>query len=217
MKMKWIIPALFAFPFAEHAIATGIAVYDVMTYAQVLATVTQLKQEYAQLQSMQSNLTGSRSMSGLLMQNQLNSNLPTNSNLYSSSSTNSTINSYESSITANEAVSSDPNSDLAALNTRKKNLAYQSKAMYQAAYDNAIQRLDNIEALAKQIDTTDAKASVDLTNRLKVEEMLLTSEMQRIQLMQALNNAELNTIQTHSDAAMTKITDASISSGALFN
>lgn len=184
--------------FSLNVSATGIPVVDVSNLAQALQTVAQLRAQLQQLQQMHDAVTGSRGMGALLNQPQLRQYLPTSTqNLYSSGSTGlSAMDGNIDAIKRAEALGNDLAAERAQLETRKADAAVKNKAMTQLAYTASMKRLDNIEALAKQIDfATDEKATLDLQNRLNSELSLIQSEQQRAQLVGMLQSNEQAVIQ----------------------
>lgn len=197
IKFKKIMVSMVA-AFSLSVNATGIPVVDVSNLAQALQTVAQLRAQLQQLQQMHDAVTGSRGMGALLNQPQLRQYLPTSTqNLYASGSTGlSAMDSNIDAIKQSEALGNDLAAERAKLEVRKADAAVKNKAMTQLAYTSSMKRLDNIEALAKQIDfATDEKATLDLQNRLNSELSLIQSEQQRAQLVGMLQSNEQAVIQ----------------------
>ncbi len=202
---KLILSALFSLV-SVSSYSAGIPVIDVTNLAQAVQTVAQLRSQLQQLQSMEATMTGSRGMGGLLNQPQLRQNLPQNGNVFDN--TLGAIQGATQSVQNAESIGTNLGNELDQLENRKRQSAYQGKAMNQVAFNNAIQRLNNIEALARQIDyATDTKAAADLNNRLNAENMMVQSETQRIALMQSLQQNERTVIEQHQHDVNQKILD----------
>lgn len=211
MKLKKITLAAVLFVgVSSHLYAAGIPVIDVTNLAQAVQTVAQLRQQLTQLQQMEAAVTGSRGMGALLNQPGLRQNLPQNAqNIYSGATTGlAGIDNAITSIQNAESVGNNLANEIDQLSERKRSTAYRNKAMTQQAYSNAIQRLNNIEALARQIDfATDQKAAMDLSNRINQENSLIQSEQQRVTLLASLQQNEQAVIQQKTSDLNSKILD----------
>lgn len=85
----------------------------------------------------------------------------------------------------------------------QNNKAKYDVAALQASYDGAIQRLNNLEALTKQVGTTPtAKESQDLTARINAENAILASEANRVNLMVAMQGAQEKLMESERNKMM---------------
>lgn len=192
MKKKLIVLVLSSV--LSHSIyAGGIPVFDGAGLAQALQTVVQLKQQIEEIKSMRAQFEGVRNMGALLNTPELKNYLPQDlKNVYDEVKNGSYkgLDGAFNGIEKLEAVTG-TKAEVAAIKQRRWEKAISDKAMGEAAYDAAMQRLTNIESLGKKIDTTqDAKAAIDLQARISQEQALVQSEFSRMQLMSMLQQAE---------------------------
>lgn len=190
---KTIIAIFLSTAISNASYATGIPVFDAAGLAQALQTVQQLKQQIDQLKSLQSQFEGVRNMGSLLNIPELRNQLPTEwQNVYDDVKHGNIdgLSGAFDKLNNDEAVTG-TKSEIDALKKRRWDQALADKAMGENAYNAALQRLSNIEALGAKINTTqDAKASMDLISRVSQEQALVQNESARMQLMGQLQLAE---------------------------
>ncbi|NPE55592.1 P-type DNA transfer protein VirB5 [Dickeya dadantii] len=176
-----------------NAGATGIPVFDGAAVANMLATIQQLKNQLTEMERLRSQMEGMRNMGSLLNKPELRNYLPSSwQGVYDSvkSGGYKGIDGAYGSLNAAESVLGTP-AEMQALKQRRWDNVIANKAMGQAAYTAAMQRLDNIEALGRQINaTTDQKSILELNGRITQEQALIQNENARLQLMSMLQQAE---------------------------
>jgi type IV secretion system protein VirB5 len=218
MKIKSLMSALVIAMSCGHATAGGIPVFDAASNAlqtadnalqqaswmqqakDMASQIMTLKNQYEQLKQQYQSMTGTRGMSGLLNNStfqQARRMLPPDAqqilglanggsygnlggiidNIKQDTSTLNTSN------FTNPSGANQWNADL--------NRVATNKALSQQVYDDANQRLNNLEAMLEQISTTeDPKAIAELQARIQVEQGLVQNDQARINALQMLAAAE---------------------------
>lgn len=194
-----------------RATAGGIPVFDGVNNAlqeqswlqqakDMVTQITTLKNQYDQMKQQYQSLTGSRGMSGLLNNStfqQARRMLPPDAqqllglvNGGNYGNLGNTINSIkQATSTLNSSDFTNPsgangwNADL--------NRVATNKALSQQVYDDANQRLNNLESMLEEISSTeDPKAIAELQARIQVEQGLVQNDQARINALQMLVAAE---------------------------
>ncbi|KAB1469236.1 P-type DNA transfer protein VirB5 [Cronobacter sakazakii] len=190
---KKLLSVIFAALFSSHAVAVGIPVYDAASMTNALNTIVQLKAQLEQLKTLQSQFEGVRGMGNLLNKPELRNMLPSEwKNVYDDVK-NGRIEGLSGrleQLQRQEEVTG-TRSELDALRDRRWNQSLSDKVMGEGAFNATMKRLDNLEALGRQINSSqDAKASMDFLARMQQEQALVQSEAARLQLMSMLQQNE---------------------------
>jgi type IV secretion system protein VirB5 len=191
LKNKWVACLIASALVNVNAHAGGIPVIDVASIAHALTMVEQLKRQVTQMESQYAAISGARNLGQILNNPSLRTYLPDEwVGVYDKVKQGqlSGISSAARDIARQEGY--DPNATGGQL--RYQNTIAANKAMNQQAYAQTLQRLNNIQALMQQANTTpDAKASADLQNRIAAENAMIQNEQTRLNLMAQLQQAEL--------------------------
>jgi len=170
----------------------GIPTFDLAGVAQAIATVRQLKAQYDQVVDQINMIKGNRGL-GLIFNNPtLRNYLPDNwKSVYDLANAGrlNGISGVADEIMRQEGMT--VNTSMAPGVSRYITTLATNKAITQKAYDAVIQRLQNIQSLMQQSDTTqDPAAKADLANRFAAENAQIQSEQTRLNLVQQLQAVE---------------------------
>ncbi|MBI1302054.1 MAG: hypothetical protein GC137_10455 [Alphaproteobacteria bacterium] len=224
-KILILTLSLFVLCFNNNAEAEGIPVYDASNFAQLLAQIDAMAEDYqAQLNQLdeairQSNaIIGPRNSGNLFNSalekelreitpntwqdtlNMINANNLPNGALGTQSIYSDLINIYDP-LTGANAFASDPTGPLSKALDRRTNTNFAAMAASEQAYNNIAQRIDIYESLLEELNNTqDLKASTDLQARISVENGLLMNELIRlnainIQQQAAFENNSLSNLR----------------------
>lgn len=181
--------------------AQGIPVIDVANLGQAIQQVAAWQQQYSQMQTQISQMTGNRGMGGLLS-NENRGYLPPDWNSAMSALSNGGGASYgqlasnAQQILKSQAVlqSSDINNlspDMQQYLNTVRNMSASQQALGQAAYQNAAQRVSLLQTLTNQINaSTDPKAIMDLHARIASEQNTLANDQAQLQSVAQLTSAQ---------------------------
>ncbi|OTP75387.1 type IV secretion system protein [Caballeronia sordidicola] len=187
--------------FSSSASAQGIPVIDVANLGQAIQQVSAWQQQYSQMQTQITQMTGNRGMGGLLS-GQNGSYLPPDWNSAMSALSNGGGTSYgqlasnAKQILNSQAVlqSSDINNlspDMQQYLSTVRNMSASQQALGQAAYANSAQRVSLLQTLTNQINTsTDPKAIMDLHATIASEQNKLANDQAQLQSVAQLTNAQ---------------------------
>ncbi|UKD18102.1 type IV secretion system protein (plasmid) [Burkholderia aenigmatica] len=170
----------------------GIPTFDLAGVAQAIATVKQLKMQYDQVVNQINMIKGNRGL-GLIFNNPaLRNYLPDNwKSIYDLANAGrlNGISGVADEIMRQEGMT--VNASMAPGVSRYITTLATNKAITQKAYDAVIERLQNIQSLMQQSDTTqDPAAKADLANRFAAENAQIQSEQTRLNLVQQLQAVE---------------------------
>jgi type IV secretion system protein VirB5 len=181
---------LAAVVFSAQAHAQGIPTIEGITDAQGLVQIENMIQEIEQLKSQLSAVTGNLNVGTILNNPQLRSYLPDQwQSIYNQVANGSLpgISSATTQILQQEGLANATSAGQQAMN----NTLAANKAMAMAAYNASISRLQNIEALMQQSNTTQSTAEkADIANRMAAEEAMIQNEQTRVYLMTTLQQAQ---------------------------
>lgn len=138
-------------------------------------------------------VTGARGLGDIFYNPTLRSALPPDyQRIYNAvSSINYSISGTIEDIRRHERQSGSVKSSQANITARSQQTAYTDKAVGLKGYESSQQRLNQIESLMKQINTTkDPKAISELQARIAVEQTAIQNENQKLQLIGQLQQAE---------------------------
>jgi type IV secretion system protein VirB5 len=172
--------------------AGGIPVFDAAGVAQAIETVVQLKQQVESLKKQYDAITGSRNLGDILNNPALREYLPSDwANIYDKVQSGQ----YKGLSGAATAIKDAEKLYSTGTGTGQQRIydtLASNKAMTQTAYQNTIDRLNNIQQLMKQINSAkDTKAAADLQNRIATENAMIQTEQTRLNLMVQLQQAEM--------------------------
>ncbi|MES2206790.1 MAG: P-type DNA transfer protein VirB5 [Pseudomonadota bacterium] len=175
---------------ANSVFAIGIPVADVDGLVQAIATVNQLKQQVESLKKQYDAITGTRNLGDILNNPALREYLPSDwANIYDK------VQSGQYKGLSGAATAIKDAEKLYGTSTGQQRVydtLASNKAMTQTAYQNTIDRLNNIQSLMKQINSAnDTKAAADLQNRIASENAMIQNEQTRLNLMVQLQQAEM--------------------------
>ncbi len=220
-----IIAAAFVVVFAPPAAQAQIPVtvtsdvpgtaFHIEDIAKYVEQIAQMKMQVEQLQQTYASMTGTRGIGQLFQNPQLANMLPSNwQGVYSSVANGgySGISGSVQQIISQEqsATSGGVNSALTAIRDRQAQKAAYDKAMGMQAYQASIQRLNNIQGLMGQINSsTDPKAIADLQARIQGEQAAIQNEQTKVQLMAMLQKSEDGLIEQQKTAVAEKLLDGS--------
>jgi len=196
--------------------AQGIPVYDASGFAQLIAQVDAMAEDYQkQLEQLdeaikqREALTGARNAGDLLngiLEQQLREYLPNTwedtMNLINANGLpqgaigtqgiyTDLINTYNP-LLGSDAFTNDPNGPLSQALDRRTNTTYAAMAASEQAYNNINDRIQIYEALLNELNNTqDLKASADLQARIMAENGMLLTELMRLNAIQMQQNASL--------------------------
>ncbi len=178
--------------------AGGIPVFDAAGVAQAIQTVTQLKQQVESLKKQYDAITGTRNLGDILNNPALREYLPSDwANIYDK------VQKGEYKGLSGAATAIKDAEKLYGKGTGQQRVydtLASNKAMTQEAYKNTIDRLNNIQALMKQINgANDTKAAADLQNRIASENAMIQNEQTRLNLMFQLQQAEMKLAEQQQD------------------
>ncbi|OXJ06713.1 P-type DNA transfer protein VirB5 [Burkholderia sp. HI2500] len=180
-------------PTVAHAqTGPGIPTFDLAAVAQAIATVRQLKAQYDQVVTQIDMIKGNRGLGMIFNNPALRSYLPDNwKSVYDLANAGrlNGISGVADEIMRQEGMT--VNASMAPGVSRYITTLATNKAITQKAYDAVIQRLQNIQSLMQQSDTTqDPAAKADLANRFAAENAQIQSEQTRLNLVQQLQAVE---------------------------
>tara|TARA_R110001592_G_scaffold31482_2_gene110986 strand:- start:12698 stop:13447 length:750 start_codon:yes stop_codon:yes gene_type:complete len=212
-----ILSAAIMFLQSADAKAQGIPVYDASSFAQLIAQVDAMADDYQkQLEQLeeavrQSNaMTGSRNMgdvaNGLLEQqlreylpntwqdtmNIINSgNIPTGA-LGTQSIYNDLYNDY-SPLSGADLMPSDPTSNVAKAIDRRTGTTYAALSASEQAYNNVPVRMQTYNTLLNELNSSDdLKTSVDLQARISAENGVALNELMRLNAIRIQQDASID-------------------------
>lgn len=212
-----ILSAAIMFLQSADAKAQGIPVYDASSFAQLIAQVDAMADDYQkQLEQLeeavrQSNaITGSRNMgdvaNGLLEQqlreylpntwqdtmNIINSgNIPTGA-LGTQSIYNDLYNDY-SPLSGADLMPSDPTSNVAKAIDRRTGTTYAALSASEQAYNNVPVRMQTYNTLLNELNNSDdLKTSVDLQARISAENGVALNELMRLNAIRIQQDASID-------------------------
>lgn len=202
--------------------ATGIPVFDAASVAQALMSVQELKAQLDQQKQLFKSLNGSRGMGDLLNNPALRDYLPDNfKNVYdnvngsdfgSLTGPAADIRKASQIFDCAKLVSSSSKQ----LCNRGAGSAASQKSFALQAYEQSSKRVDQIEALMKQINnTTDAKSIAELNARLQAENAMIQNEQIKLQMFSELQRAEENIFKQQMREK--SMSDAKRTRGTTFN
>lgn len=163
---------------------------QVQTMAQWAKQYEQMVQQITQMKNQYDSMTGTRGLGQILNNPTLRTYLPDQwASIYDQVRKGQlqSVSSRVTSIYSSEGF--DPN----ATGGRKRQLDVlaANKAITMQAYDASLARVQNINALMQQADSTgDMKAAADLQNRMAAENALIQNEQIRLNLAMQLQHAE---------------------------
>lgn len=198
------------------ASAQGIPVYDASSFAQLIAQVDAMADDYQkQIEQLeeavrQSNaITGTRNMgdvaNGLLEQqlreylpntwqdtmNIINSGNVPNGALGTQSIYNDLFNEY-SPLSGADLMPSDPTSNVAKAIDRRTGTTYAAMSASEQAYNNIPVRMQTIDTLLNELNNSDdLKTSVDLQARIAAENGIALNELMRLNAIRIQQNASV--------------------------
>jgi type IV secretion system protein VirB5 len=184
--------------FAQIPTTDGIAAAQreqnqIQTMAQLAQQLAQLKAQLDQAKQQYTSLTGSRGFGSIVYSQALRETLPPD-----------LVNTYESSANAafgisgsiadimkNENNAGSVNEMKAKIEDRRRMMGYTDKAIGIKAYEGAQGRLNQIESLMGQINTTDdPKAIAELQARIAVEQSAIGNEQNKLAIMSRMQENE---------------------------
>ena len=195
--------------FQGSAIASGIPVFDGAAAANFLQQIQQLRQQYIQMKYTADSLKGINNIGDLLRNPSIRYYMPSDM-----------LGSYDEMVRAVYKGESGSykglDGVLGAMEDAQRNRDTWEKmakereqravidvASLDASYRGAMERLDGLEQMMSQVGKTPtAKESADLTSRIAVEQALLQSESNRINLMVAMQNAQQRQLESEQKALM---------------
>ncbi|WP_239483402.1 P-type DNA transfer protein VirB5 [Burkholderia sp. MS455] len=170
----------------------GIPTFDLASVAQAIATVKQLKMQYDQVVNQINMIKGNRGLGMIFNNPALRNYLPDNwKSIYDLANAGrlNGISGVADEIMRQEGMT--VNASMAPGVSRYITTLATNKAITQKAYDAVIERLQNIQSLMQQSDTTqDPAAKADLANRFAAENAQIQSEQTRLNLVQQLQAVE---------------------------
>ncbi|MDN7472545.1 type IV secretion system protein [Burkholderia orbicola] len=170
----------------------GIPTFDLAGVAQAIATVKQLKMQYDQVVNQINMIKGNRGLGMIFNNPALRNYLPDNwKSVYDLANAGrlNGISGVADEIMRQEGMT--VNASMAPGVSRYITTLATNKAITQKAYDAVIERLQNIQSLMQQSDTTqDPAAKADLANRFAAENAQIQSEQTRLNLVQQLQAVE---------------------------
>lgn len=177
--------------------ASGIPVFDGAAALNFVQQLTQLKQQYIQMKQTAESLKGINSIGGLLSNPAIRDYMPEDLKgaydevgdaIFKGQS--GQYKGLEGAIDAIEDAAS-KRKTWEDIQTARAQKAKMDAAMMSASYTGAIKRLESIEALMSKVGSTPtAKESQDLTSRIASEQAIQQNEMQRLNLMVAMQKAQ---------------------------
>lgn len=181
-------------PHAAHA--QGIPVFDASAVAQMLLTVSNLKQQVQQLMTTYNALTGVRGFGSLLSSPVVAQSLPSNwQSLYTAiqqggyaglTGTAQTLRSASEIYNCENQAGIDQQVCQRALNK-----PFQDKALAQQAYQTELNELNQVQALVQQINQTqDPKGIAELQGRVAGEQAAIQQETTKLQLFRMMAETE---------------------------
>ena len=201
-------PALAQVPVTVTSDIPG-AMFHAEDIAKYSAQLEQMKLQVQQLQQTYSSLNGSTGIGRLFQNPNLQAALPSDwQGVYSSVSNGgySGISGSVRSIIAAEKVAGSTLSAQTAIVNRETQTAATNKAMGQAAYTAATQRLNNLEGLTRQIDASSSpKQVMDLQARIATEQAAIQNEQTKLQLMSMLQRNESTLIDQQKDQVSARV------------
>lgn len=231
MKTLRALMAAVAFVFIAGTAHAGIPVIDAANlaqsiqqvvawgqqYTQMVDSITQLRNQYAQLQTTYNSLTGNRGLSTMLngvgdqaarrylpaqgdQIEQLASGLvPGYGTLQS------TVASLKSAVSSMPPGTFAPGSDALNVLSAKINSLATQKALGQAAYSSAAQRTSDLEnMIATTGVATDPKAIAEMQARIGAQQALLQNESAKLQALQYMQAAEQQQNEQRANEAISK-------------
>jgi type IV secretion system protein VirB5 len=175
---------------------------DIAKYAE---QIDQMKAEVTQLQNTYNSLTGTRGIGQLFQNPSLVNMLPGNwQGVYNQAANggfSGITGSVQSIISAEQGLQNGTiaQGGQAVMNRQFQTAAY-DKAMGEEAYQSSMQRLNNIQGLMGQINSsTDPKAIADLQARIQGEQMAIQNEQTKVQLMSQLQQSEDRLVEAQRD------------------
>ena len=214
LKMKvGVLLAIASMGFSSVINADGIPTFDGIQAVKMVEQLDQLKNQLDQMKQQYKAITGSRGLGEILTNTGLKSALPQDwQKVYSSIQSGG----YKGLDGAGKAIA-----DAAKLADRcnyykegseqKKSCqtaavqSAQTQSNIEKALDNATARLENLNQLAKRINsTTDAKAIADLNARINIEQAAIQNEQTRLQLYMKLAETQEKHAQQAERAARAK-------------
>lgn len=190
-------------------------VFHIEQIAKYVEQIEQMKMEVQQLQLTYNSITGTRGIGQLFQNPQLARMLPSDwQNVYNSVSEGgySGISGSVKQIIKEEQSRTEGTvaSGRQAVTDRQAQVAVYDKAMGEQAYTASIKRLDNIQGLMGQIDSsTDPKAIADLQARIEDEQAAIQNEQTKVQLMGQLQASEDRLTEAQRDAIGQRPLDSS--------
>jgi type IV secretion system protein VirB5 len=188
---------------------TAFHIEDIAKYVEQIA---QMKMQVEQLKQTYDSMTGTRGIGSLFQNPQLANMLPAEwQNVYSSATNggySGISGSVQEIIRQEQGVASagSVNAAITAVRDREAQKAAYDKAMGMRAYQAAIERLNNIQGLMGQINSsTDPKAIADLQARIQGEQAAIQNEQTKVQLMAMLQKSEDGLIEQQKTAVGQRI------------
>jgi type IV secretion system protein VirB5 len=219
MKMIGLVLALAAAPaFAQVPVTVTSnipgAAWHIEDIAKYSAQLEQMKLQVQQLEQTYASLNGSTGIGRLFQNPALQAVLPADwQGVYSAVSNGaySGISGSVQSILALErtGISGSTLSAQASIVNREIQKAAADKAMGQAAYTAATQRLTNLQGLTQQIDMSSSpKQVMDLQARIASEQAAIQNEQTKLQLMGMLQRNETALIEQQKDQVSARVFNA---------
>lgn len=190
---KWSVSLVFVVS-SCMTLAQGIPTFDESNLAQALLMVDHMKSQInnqldqlERLESQERALSGSRGMGDLFNDPALRNYLPENwKGVYDQVKSGRYGGAEFEQIYSEYGITTDNEHAIAIYETDAANTA-----ILRNSYQNTLARLNNIEGLLRNVDTTvDIKAAADLQNRIAVEQAIIQNEQNRLNLMMRLAEAE---------------------------
>ena len=181
-------------PSVAHA--QGIPVFDASAVAQMLLTVSNLKQQVQQLMTTYNSLTGVRGFGSLLSSPVVAQSLPANwQSLYTSIQQGGYAGLTGAAQTlrlASEIYNCQNQSGIdEQVCQRTLNKPFQDKALAQQAYQTELNELNQVQALVQQINQTqDPKGIAELQGRIAGEQATIQQETTKLQLFRMMAETE---------------------------
>lgn len=176
--------------------AQGIPVFDASAVAQMLLTVSNLKQQVQQLMTTYNALTGVRGFGDLLSSPVVAQSLPSNwQSLYTAIQQGGYVGLTGAAQTLRSASEIYNCENQAGIDQqicqRALNKPFQDKALAQQAYQTELNELNQVQALVQQIDQTqDPKGIAELQGRIAGEQAAIQQETTKLQLFRMMAETE---------------------------
>ncbi len=207
---KLALAAAFIMYFQGSAMASGIPVFDGAAAANFLQQIQQLRQQYIQMKNTAESLKGINNIGDLLSNPGIRNYMPADLQASYDELSYAVFKGGNGSYKGFDGV-------LGAIEDAQRNRDTWEKmskdrgqravvdvASLEASYKGAIERLNGLEQMMTQVGKTPtAKESADLNSRIAVEQALLQSESNRINLMVAMQTAQQRLLDSE-QKAMTK-------------